>query len=65
MITRQYLSGCKWCEATGYVKSYFITTTNVTELCPVCLGAKVVMVTETIPVNEHSEVDHELLKTST
>jgi DnaJ-class molecular chaperone len=65
MVTRQYLDGCKWCGATGFVKSYFITTTNITERCPVCNGSGVVMVTELIPVNEFSEPDHELLKTST
>lgn len=65
MITRQYLDGCKWCEAKGYVESQFATTTNVTEICPVCNGSGTILVTESISVNEYGEFDHELLKTGT
>ena len=67
MITRQYYSGCKWCNANGFVstKDLGMNTTPLTEICPICNGSGVMLVTELIPVNEYSEPDHELLRTGT
>jgi DnaJ-class molecular chaperone len=67
MITRQYLSGCKWCGAKGIVNDSIHRdyTAPLTMPCPVCHGSGTILVTESIPVNEFSEPDHNLLKTST
>jgi DnaJ-class molecular chaperone len=54
MITkRTYLSGCTWCNATGFVKipNPGFMTSALTGICPVCNGAMVVIVTETIEDN--------------
>jgi hypothetical protein len=44
-MKRTYLSGCRWCQATGIIPkkgdSY-----NVTDICPVCNGSKVITITE-------------------
>jgi hypothetical protein len=45
---KKYLSGCTWCSAKGFVpiKDYGMGTTPLTETCPVCNGAKTIIVTE-------------------
>jgi len=48
-ITRTYLSGCVWCNATGYCKTnnpHPEVTTVLTTVCPVCNGSKTIVVTE-------------------
>jgi len=44
-MKRTYLSGCKWCGATGIVPTTGMST-NTTEICPVYQGSKTVLVTE-------------------
>ena len=48
--TRQYQSGCTWCNASGWVpsKDFGMNTTPLTIPCPVCNGAKTIIITETI-----------------
>jgi hypothetical protein len=47
-ITRTYISGCNWCNATGYVLNPHPQLTGEFNMtCPVCQGAKMIMVTET------------------
>ena len=47
-ITKTYLSGCTWCNATGFVKDITPDVTGVwNNICPVCQGAKTMPVTET------------------
>ena len=47
--TRTYQSGCTWCQAMGYVKDPQPQLTgNFTMICPVCNGAKTIIVTDTI-----------------
>jgi hypothetical protein len=43
--TKTYLTGCTWCNATGYVNASGLTT-NSQDICPVCNGSKVKIVTE-------------------
>lgn len=51
--TRTYVKGCDWCQATGFVLSRNIdTTSSLTEICPVCQGAKIIPVVETIEDTE-------------
>jgi hypothetical protein len=52
-ITRTYISGCNWCNALGNVSNPNIgLTTDFTMItCPVCQGAKMIMVTETFEDN--------------
>ena len=46
-IKRTYLTGCTWCCATGIVSNPTIgISTNITIVCPVCNGAKAIVVTE-------------------
>lgn len=47
--TKIYLSGCVWCNATGFVPTndYGMNTTPQTEMCPVCQGKKVIQIIET------------------
>ena len=47
--TRQYVSGCTWCNATGFVKIHNpgFMSSALTGICPICEGAKAIMVTET------------------
>jgi DnaJ-class molecular chaperone len=56
-ITKTYLTGCTWCGGTGNVptKNYGMYTTPLTEPCPVCNGAKTVLVTETY---ESGDIKH-------
>jgi DnaJ-class molecular chaperone len=53
MITRTYLSGCEWCNATGIVRTVNLphqtVSSSLTEVCPVCNGTKVITITETDP----------------
>jgi hypothetical protein len=46
--TKTYLQGCSWCNAEGSVpsKNYGMGTTPFTYPCPVCNGAKAIVVTE-------------------
>ena len=46
--TRIYLKGCDWCNASGLVPSnnWGMNTTPLTDTCPVCNGAKTIVVTE-------------------
>lgn len=44
--TRTYLSGCTWCTATGFRTDFGLTASTI--ICPVCSGAKTVLVTESI-----------------
>ncbi len=53
-ITRTYLSGCTWCGATGEIFNPNFnpwTSAPIKIPCPVCNGAKTIVVTETIPEN--------------
>jgi hypothetical protein len=46
-IKRTYLSGCTWCNALGFIPNPnmgWITDTTI--ICPVCNGAKTILVTE-------------------
>jgi hypothetical protein len=45
--TRTYLSGCMWCNATGFKYPMTNNGTGFTNVCPVCLGAGTITVTET------------------
>ena len=45
-ITRIYIQGCTWCNAKGFVTNPHPAVTNTTITCPVCQGAKTIMVTE-------------------
>ena len=45
-VKRTYLSGCTWCNATGFKTNQNPTITNTTEVCPVCNGTKTVLITE-------------------
>ena len=53
-MKRTYLKGCDWCNATGYTQMYFppyntpVSTTTLTNVCPVCKGSGTVLVTEEI-----------------
>jgi DnaJ-class molecular chaperone len=55
--TKTYLSGCTWCNAIGMVKNYDnfgMGTTSLMKECPICNGAKTIVVTEIIedtPIN--------------
>ena len=44
-VTRTYLSGCSWCNATGISKGTSLST-DASTICPVCRGSKVITVTE-------------------
>lgn len=46
-ITRTYLGGCTWCNATGQKFPMQHNGTDFSSLCPVCNGAKTIPVTET------------------
>lgn len=65
MITRTYLQGCTWCNATGFVKipNPGFMTSALTGICPVCSGAKIITVTETITdtvtMSDLKVADHE------
>jgi DnaJ-class molecular chaperone len=54
-IIRTYLTGCTWCNATGEIDNPnfnpYITASTIRIPCPVCNGAKTIIVTETIPEN--------------
>jgi len=54
--TRQYLSGCTWCDATGLVPNQVTRGSSVTApltvVCPVCNGAKTIIITETIETQD-------------
>jgi hypothetical protein len=52
--TRTYLTGCTWCNATGMVRNSGLSTT-VFDTCPVCNGAKTIIVTETTEGNDIAE----------
>ena len=56
--TRTYLSGCTWCNATGFVltENFGMGTTPLTKICPVCNGAKTIIVTETTEDDEYSKL---------
>jgi hypothetical protein len=62
-ITRTYISGCNWCNATGNVSNPNIgIITDFTMItCPVCQGAKMIMITETFEDNRI--VEEMILKT--
>ena len=50
--TRQYLSGCTWCKAEGYVmEPHPQITGDFHKVCPVCNSSKVITVTEIIETN--------------
>ena len=47
---KQYKKACEFCNATGYIQRNTqsnYTNAPLTEVCPVCNGAKTVIVTET------------------
>jgi len=63
-ITKTYLSGCTWCNATGFVKEPFPTTTGgLTQVCPVCNGNKTIIVTETTDDNWLEQINKMIPKT--
>jgi len=54
MKTKTYLKGCEWCGATGYTQKYYnptnapeTSTSELTNICPVCNGSGTILVTET------------------
>jgi len=55
-ITRTYLSGCTWCNATGFKYPMQDYGTGITSICPVCNGAKTILVTEVIESDENKEL---------
>ena len=59
-VTRTYLSGCTWCNATGTVQNPTfdpnITGNEWVIICPVCNGSKVITVTE--EYDDSYEVDY-------
>src|SRR5665648_280840 len=61
--TRTYLSGCTWCNGTGFIKipNPGFMTSALTGVCPVCNGAKTVIVTEETEIESKrvSEVSDE------
>jgi Ribonuclease G/E len=62
-IVKTYLSGCTWCNATGFVNNPNMgLTTNITIICPVCNGTKTVIVTETITDDIEMPDDEEIEK---
>ena len=49
--TKTYVSGCTWCGAYGSVTNPDfgkLITSPAMIPCPVCQGAKIIMITETI-----------------
>ena len=62
--TKTYLSGCTWCNATGFIKhpSAGFMASPLTDICPVCNGAKTITVTETvedfISTHDLTEIDN-------
>jgi len=44
--TKTYLKGCDWCNATGQKFPMEHNGTSFSSLCPVCNGAKTILVTE-------------------
>ena len=46
---KTYPKACEYCNATGFITRDAIrnTTSVLTEICPVCNGNKVIVVTET------------------
>ena len=54
-VTRTYLSGCTWCNATGRVPETGISS-NAFQTCPVCNGIKVIKITE--EYDDSYEVDY-------
>ena len=62
--TRIYLSGCTWCKALGFTPNPNMgLVTNVTIICPVCLGNKTIPITETIEDNEIMPHDNAFIPT--
>jgi DnaJ-class molecular chaperone len=55
---RTYPSGCTWCNATGHKFPMQHDGTDFSSICPVCNGAKTIIVTETV---EDSEANPYLL----
>ena len=59
-VNKTYLDGCKWCNATGIVSNPApnpnVTWNEWTTICPVCNGAKTILVTE---IMESEELNHE------
>ena len=54
---KQYYSGCGWCSATGIVKDPNpVITGDFIQVCPVCAGSKLILVTETI-TDENEKID--------
>lgn len=48
-VTRTYLQACNFCNAVGLVRNwdnFGMGTTPMMKICPVCNGAKTVIVTE-------------------
>jgi hypothetical protein len=59
--TKTYLSGCTWCNARGFVINPISgIVADATITCPVCQGAKTILVTETIE-DEEDDVNLYLL----
>jgi hypothetical protein len=56
--TRTYIQGCTWCNAQGFIKHIGNYTTDATTICPVCNGAKTIIITETTEDNEIAEAYH-------
>ena len=59
ITTRTYLKGCDWCNAKGVILNSnpaFCGNTSFTEICPVCNGAKTVVVTEVAEMPTGEEI---------
>jgi hypothetical protein len=53
-ITRTYLSGCTWCNASGFVNNPMQgAVTMATVPCPVCNGSKIVLITEVTEIDDN------------
>ena len=64
--TKTYLKGCDWCNATGQKFPMEHNGTSFSSLCPVCNGAKTILVTEvTEPVAPQENIREELIKIKT
>lgn len=45
--TRTYLQGCTWCKSVGLIMNPSLTYSSaLTITCPVCNGAKTIVITE-------------------
>ena len=75
-VTRTYLTGCSWCNATGSIQAFPSGTIDCTRQCPVCNGSKVITISEEYeglyqidcskidPISIHSRLQEEAIPKS-